>query len=223
MVAEKCQEQSKGCMGAILICRHGSTDYNLGEQGERVRGWDPVRLNSAGRWEAFDLANRIARKYRIGQIYSSDLPRAAETSEFIASRVKSPIAPSVDLRTQNMGYLTGCAVKDVLTDLVFYDANPDECPKDGESRNHFLDRYFRDLDDLMRETRKSKFDAVLTTHGRNVSVTPSLLSGAAQVPYHQLPHTGALMEIQPHGKSWKLVVFHKSLRNLSPKLEFSRF
>jgi len=198
-------------MGCILVARHGASEWNLSETGERVRGWDPVRLSSVGRWEAFDLANRIARKYRIGTVYTSDLPRAQETAEAIADRVKASISPSIDLRTWNLGYLTGCVVANVLADLQFYDANQDECPKDGESKKHFIERYERDLWELMSDTRKSKYDSVLVTHSRNCVATPNLVAGRPQAPYRAIP-TGALMELRPDGKRWKIILFRKALR-----------
>lgn len=202
-------------MGRLLIARHGETELNGKVTMEYVRGWDSVPLNARGRREAMELAEMVQAEYRLSTVFTSDLPRAMETAEFVADRCGVGMAPDVNLRTWNLGYLTGKPVQDVLTDLQFYDANPDACPRDGETKNHFLNRYATELTEALNEIRRSKFDAVLLTHGRNISATPAILQGrTGYVPYQKLPATGALMEVKPDGKRWKLYVFPKHLRQV---------
>jgi broad specificity phosphatase PhoE len=201
----------------LLVCRHGHTPKNVDESGqELVRGWDEVGLSSAGRLEAAELAKKIAQRYKVLMIYTSDLNRARETAEFIADRSRAEISPSAGLRTWNLGELTGKRVQAVLTELRHFDIHPNDCPRGGETKNFFLGRLGREFDELLPEVRHSKGDVVLVTHGRCFAAIPGLLSGTGQVtPYSGVPKTGALAQLKPDGKQWKMVVFHRDLRTLA--------
>lgn len=67
-------------MTALLLCRHGRTDWNdLG----RYQGQTDVPLNDLGRQQARFLAQTI-RSEPLTAVWTSDLLRAADTAEQIA-------------------------------------------------------------------------------------------------------------------------------------------
>ncbi|KAJ0457661.1 putative phosphoserine phosphatase [Helianthus annuus] len=67
----------------IVVVRHGETEWNAEK---RIQGHLDVDLNDVGRQQAVAVAERLSRESKISAIYSSDLKRALETAETIASR-----------------------------------------------------------------------------------------------------------------------------------------
>lgn len=203
-------------MAKLVICRHGKTGKNAGAVGgERVRGWDSISLNSEGLREASELADHVLHRYKIGRVYTSDIPRAFQTAEIIADRIKTNPIPSEGFRTWNLGELTDRLVSEVLAELQYFDTHPDESPKNGVSKHHFINMYAKDLMEVLDETKKSKYSTVLCTHARNISVTTSILADKPRdVPFQHLPKTGALLEVKPAGSNrWKLVALQKGLED----------
>lgn len=100
----------------LWLVRHGETDWNA--QG-RVQGHTPTSLNERGREQARQLGRAIAHK-AFSAIYSSDLPRAAETAAIIAQGRGLPIQHSVALRERSFGEYEGqssAQIRDARTAL----------------------------------------------------------------------------------------------------------
>ena len=70
----------KGNSGDIHVFRHGQTVDNVAKKFRR----SSTKLTEQGKQEAHDLGKKMNRT-KIPEIYSSDLPRAIETSKIIAS------------------------------------------------------------------------------------------------------------------------------------------
>lgn len=102
----------------IYIFRHGQTDYNVAR---RVMGQLDIPLNDAGRAQAAELANKLA-KFAIGAVYSSPLARAMETAQAVADKTGVPITTDVRLMERNNGKLQG--------HIVHGTENPDEYQMD---------------------------------------------------------------------------------------------
>jgi alpha-ribazole phosphatase len=83
----------------ILLARHGETEWN------RIGRWqghaDPP-LNEAGRLQAVELAERLARD-GITVIYASDLRRASETAQVIGERLGLEVHEDPALREIDVG------------------------------------------------------------------------------------------------------------------------
>ncbi|XP_030466900.1 phosphoglycerate mutase-like protein 4 [Syzygium oleosum] len=89
----------------ILLVRHGRTDWNVEK---RIQGHLNVELNEDGRRQACAVADRLSKEGEISTIYSSDLKRAIETSELIATACGGvKVIKDSDLREQNPGKLQG--------------------------------------------------------------------------------------------------------------------
>ncbi|KAL2906206.1 Phosphoglycerate mutase-like protein 4 [Bienertia sinuspersici] len=90
----------------IIVVRHGETDWNaLG----KLQGQLDVDLNETGRQQAIAVAERLSMEPNISAIYSSDLKRAFETAEMIASKYKNglEVIRDQDLRERHLGALQG--------------------------------------------------------------------------------------------------------------------
>nr|GMD94657.1 phosphoglycerate mutase-like protein 4 isoform X1 [Ipomoea batatas] len=94
----------------IIVIRHGETEWNA--EG-RIQGHLDVELNDIGRQQAHAVADRLSREPKISVVYSSDLKRAFETAETIASScgvlevVKDP-----ELRERHLGDIQGLTVSE---------------------------------------------------------------------------------------------------------------
>lgn len=87
----------------ILLARHGETDWN--REG-RFQGHADPTLNASGRAQARELGERLA-SISCDAVYSSDLLRAKETADIVASRFGLPVSTRSDLREADVGIFTG--------------------------------------------------------------------------------------------------------------------
>ena len=91
-------------MRRILLTRHGETEWNaLG----KLQGHTDIVLNETGRAQARALAERV-RHLAIGAVVTSDLSRARETGEIVATTLDIE-APAVEpaLRERRFGVFEG--------------------------------------------------------------------------------------------------------------------
>jgi broad specificity phosphatase PhoE len=91
-------------MRRIFLTRHGETAWNaLG----KLQGHTDIALNEAGRAQARALAERV-RGHEIGAVVTSDLCRARETGEIVATTL-GLAAPVIEpaLRERQFGVFEG--------------------------------------------------------------------------------------------------------------------
>lgn len=96
-------------MAEIWLVRHGQTDWNV--EG-RFQGQLDVPLNDTGMDQARLLADKLAGK-TFCALYASDLMRARQTAEIIASRVNLPIRFDRRLREIYQGEAEGLLISEV--------------------------------------------------------------------------------------------------------------
>ena len=93
----------------ILAIRHGETLWNVDT---RIQGHLNIDLNDTGRWQAERVGLALAEE-PIQAIYSSDLRRAFETAQAIATaparlaaQTRSPakVTPHLQLRERHLGH-----------------------------------------------------------------------------------------------------------------------
>ena len=96
-------------MTRFILIRHGETDWNI--EG-RWQGQASVPLNERGREQAFQIARALAG-IKIAAIYSSDLSRARETAEALASTSKLKVQFDVRLREIHQGKWQGLLVSEI--------------------------------------------------------------------------------------------------------------
>lgn len=96
-------------MATLYLIRHGETDWN--KQG-RYQGHSDIPLNSQGREQAHDAMNRL-HCGAVDAIYSSDLCRATETAEIIASKWSIDVQCDARLREIQQGVWEGMVFEEI--------------------------------------------------------------------------------------------------------------
>jgi broad specificity phosphatase PhoE len=155
---------------AIVLVRHGETALNAA----RVLQPAATPLSDRGRAQAAAVAARLALT-PVGAILSSDLPRALQTAEAIATACGRPIATSALLHERNFGDLRGRA----YDTLGFDPLAMDQAPPGGESTAEFARRVGEAFETIRAAVAGVSGDLVIVTHGL---VIRGLLAGPFGVP-----------------------------------------
>lgn len=142
-------------MLTLYLVRHGETDSNA--EG-RLQGHLPVPLNARGRRQADRLAQRLAG-VPLDAILSSDLPRAQQTAEIIATAKGLPVFTDARWREINLGHWQGKLYREVKQAM---DAADWHSPS-GESRAQMRARVLHALEDL--PARYDGKSILLVAHG----------------------------------------------------------
>ncbi len=92
-------------MTTLFFVRHGETEWNrIG----RWQGHADIPLTAQGREQAVLLAERFAAEGQtFDHIYASDLGRAFDTAQIIASALGMPVHPLIELREMHLGNWSG--------------------------------------------------------------------------------------------------------------------
>jgi broad specificity phosphatase PhoE len=177
---------------AVLLMRHGPTALNSSDLGkDRIRGWSDVPLSHEGRHVARQLADR-ARRYRMHDLTSSDLSRAADTAHDVAKTTHLPVHLTKNLRPWDLGQLTGRSTKAVLPFIKTLVEHPDLKAPGGESFASFMQRYIPTIAPLLSD---DKLHGVVT-HIRNIKAIEALIAGQGHL--HQ-DTWNAVPAIEPGG------------------------
>lgn len=164
-------------MLTLYLVRHGETAYNL--EG-RIQGHMPIPLNERGRKQARRLALRLG-DVPLAAIYSSDLPRAVETAEIVASTKDLTVQTDARFRERNLGHWQGRLYREVKEEL---EAKNWVSHENGESLETVRERALEGLDTL---TAKHDGQSVLlVAHGGSCH---AILSAFAGPDYGHAFHT----------------------------------
>ena len=153
-------------MQRLWLVRHGATQWNI-EQ--RMCGHTDIPLAKTGRAQARWLARRLQHEH-ITTIYSSDLSRARETAEIIATKQAQvvPLYASSSWRELSFGDwegLTYTAIAEQFTDQLGFFIDPEHiAPPGGESLTQALQRVQPALATLLTGC-SGQGDVVIVSHG----------------------------------------------------------
>jgi len=148
----------------ILLVRHGETDWNATG---RIQGHNDKPLNAAGRLQARQAAQRLARE-PIRALYSSDLARAFETATIIGESLGLTVVTSPRLRERQYGAWEGLTAAEIQArypeQYALWRARAtDFAPPQGETRSQLLTRALAELQMIAR--RHVREVVVVVTHG----------------------------------------------------------
>ncbi|KAF5451344.1 hypothetical protein F2P56_026457 [Juglans regia] len=151
----------------IVVVRHGETEWNADG---RIQGHLDVELNDSGRQQASAVADRLSREGKISVVYSSDLKRALETAQIIATCCGGlEVIKEPDLRERHLGDLQGLVLREAAklspeAYRAFLNHKTDqEIPGGGESLDQLYERCTSSLERIGRKHKGER--VVVVTHG----------------------------------------------------------
>ncbi|KAI8032881.1 Phosphoglycerate mutase-like protein 4 [Camellia lanceoleosa] len=166
----------------IVVIRHGETEFNATK---RMQGQLDVELNDVGREQATAVAHRLSRERKISIVYSSDLKRALDTAEAIASSCGGlEIIKEPDLRERHLGDLQGLVHHEAAKVCpkayrAFSSRRTDqEIPGGGESLDQLYDRCTSALERIGSKHKGER--VVMVTHGGVIRTLYELASPSGQ-------------------------------------------
>lgn len=126
-------------MVILYLTRHGETEENVAHI---LQGHLPGRLTEGGREQACLLRDRLLKEgFRPDAILTSDLARASETADILASPFGITPCPTRLLRERDWGELTGCDIDGI---------RGREFPPSVETVRAMLERAHRFVELLLR-------------------------------------------------------------------------
>mgnify|MGYP006267260007 FL=1 len=157
----------------ILAIRHGETLWNVDT---RIQGHLNIDLNETGRWQAERVGIALAEE-PIQAIYSSDLRRAFETAQAIASAparlaaqtpTPAQVIPHLQLRERHFGHLQGKTWAEIELEWpqeckLWRSRDPHWAPQGGESLTALRERIRMCVDQLASQHLDEQI--VLVAHG----------------------------------------------------------
>jgi len=155
-------------MTRFCLIRHGQTNWNI--EG-RYQGQSDAPLNETGRAQARDLGEKIQNN-SFSAIYSSDLSRARETAEIIASFVNLPVSLDARLREINQGEWEGKHISEIKTRYAKMWKEHRKDPENvhspgGETINEVSQRMSSALNELSRIYPDSS--VLIVSHGLSLA------------------------------------------------------
>jgi broad specificity phosphatase PhoE len=194
----------------LYLARHFPTSHNSDDPSkERIRGWGDQGVSAEGK-AMVPAAVDALRETPPRVIFTSDLPRAKETAELMAKELGNvPVVASKELRTWNVGDITGQPVSDAKPQLdELQHTKRLKAAPNGESYQDFFDRWGDTFARLRKLGRDQDVLAVL--HGRQVYSAPNHVSGKgpAGIPTHGAPDPGDILAVNETGK--RLDYVHRS-------------
>lgn len=164
-------------MARLLLVRHGKTE---GEE-NRYYGHIDIGLSPKGVRQAEALRDRLASE-DIAAVYSSDLKRALDTAEVIASAHKLPVIPCSDLRELDFGELAAMTFEEIKERYqgaveLLSGQDPDMSAPGGESLSEMSARIHRFIAQL--EKHPPGETVLIVAHDGSLRVLLSLLLGVS--------------------------------------------
>jgi probable phosphoglycerate mutase len=159
--------------------RHGKDDDSI------RGGWNHSPLTEQGILEIEKIASELTANpnFRIARIFSSDLLRARQTAEIIASKFCVEIECLPQFREVNNGILEGMK-NDIaqvrFPGLYWNTLGWDERYPNGESPHQFFDRVSKAWNDFKKQAQQLDGNVLLVTHGGVINVIYHIENG---LPY----------------------------------------
>lgn len=163
-------------MTRLLLIRHGATAWNAER---RYQGQTDTTLNEDGRQQALRLAKRLQSE-ELDALYASDLQRAWETAEQVATRRHLTLQAEPRLREISFGEWEGKTHTEIAEDdpdslSEWFDAPMHRSPPGGETLRDVLERVEAAYDHILEQHPDQT--VAIVAHGGTLRVLLCLALG----------------------------------------------
>lgn len=159
----------------IYLLRHGADDDT------RLGGWSDAGLSPIGIEQVCHAGEEISSgDYNIQRIFSSDLPRAKETAEMIADKLKLRVVLLEEFRETNNGDLAGILKSEFQTaypGLYYSSLQWNQKYPNGESPALFFARIKNAWESFKQKESMMPGNTLLVTHGGVIDVILCIENG----------------------------------------------
>lgn len=190
----------------VLVVRHGSTEFNEGPGGGRLKGTKyDLSLDSKGRDEAQADADKL-RKWDIASLETSPAKRARETAAVIGEASGHSPKPNDGLRPWDVGYLSGQKRSEAAGRVAYYINHPTRQVPEGESYGSWFDDFSGALEKKLAQAKKTPGSAhVIVTHSTGNRAAPAVVNGTRPEPHvGKMPSPGRITAIEKVGGRWQI-------------------
>ncbi|KAB1502386.1 histidine phosphatase family protein [Corynebacterium sp. 320] len=162
----------------LVLVRHGQTEYNATG---RMQGQLDTELSERGRQQVRQ-ASEVLKDWDVSAVISSDLVRARETAEILASGWGTPVTTDPRLRETDLGRWQGASHAEIDRDYpgqrAYWRHDPQWAPPGGESRVQVAERAFSLVNDVMHsEAFGDGGLVVMVAHGGTIGALTARLLG----------------------------------------------
>lgn len=192
----------------LWLVRHGLTEWNAQQ---RFCGHSDMPLSAQGRVQARWLARQLQNE-AIAIIYTSDLARARETAEMIASQSTQAVQVKVSAAWREIDFgawegMTFAEISEQFKDQLGFFTDPEQCaPTGGESLAQVLQRVQAELAAIAYSgDSPMEGDVVIVSHGGPLRV---LLCNILGMPFERQwqlrldPGSLSAIDLLPIGEPW---------------------
>ena len=175
----------------LFLVRHGETEENVVGI---LLGHHHGTLTELGKQQAKEAANKL-KNYNFSHIYSSDLNRCVDTTEYIKEfHADTPLTFTKELRERNLGVFQGKSKK-----LVDWDILPgDEIHKKPENGESMFELKVRVLDFIKELYNQYPHDIILLiSHNGWIKQVISHITGVSSVDITNVSNT-QIIEVEIH-------------------------
>ena len=185
-----------------MVCylvRHGQDDES------RRGGWSDYPLTDRGISQAVALCIKM-EDYNIRHIYSSDLPRAMQTTQILAEKLCLAVAQCPEFREVNNGELAGMKNELALVrypGLFWNQLGWEQSYPGGESPKAFYERIVSAWESFSQEIASQNEDTILVTHGGVIHVIRAILENrpySNKDKHRKVDYTEVITLSYEHGK-----------------------
>ncbi len=178
---------------SVNLARHGQTAYNLER---RFQGHLPVPLDTTGRSQAAELAERVA-EMGFAALWCSPLLRARETADIVAGRIGLEPKEDARLVETDAGDWTDRSFAEVQAQAPqqfaeFIAAEPGFAFPGGESFVHQEERVSAALEEIER----GELPALVVCHGMVIRAALALRAGHLLTRVRRMPNA-AIVALDP--------------------------
>lgn len=148
----------------IILIRHGQTLWNTQT---RIQGHTDIGLDALGRWQARQLGQALAHE-PISAVYASNLSRARDTAQALATALNLSVAIDDGLRERGFGRFEGSTFAEIEARWPdqaerWRRRDPDFGPPGGEVLSEFFDRCVQAVHAIA--SRHEGATVAMVTHG----------------------------------------------------------
>lgn len=183
----------------IYIIIHGQDD------GSVRGGWSNCPLIDLGVQQSNKLADELLEnkdKYNIGKIYSSDIIRAKQTADIIATKLNLPVELCPKFREVNNGLLAGLdnhIAEEKHPNLYWRKSDWEEHYPNGESPKEFYERVSTAWSSLLDSLVDYDKNVLLVTHGGVINIIKCITNGVEysnKYKYQGVPSAEITFEVE---------------------------